>query len=40
MLFRSKKLTENGHTYEKDGALWLNTSYLLEQMYRAEGKSS
>ncbi len=35
-----KKLTENGHTYEKDGALWLNTSYLLEQMYRAEGKSS
>ncbi len=35
-----KKLTENGHTYEKDGALWLNTSYLLEQMYRAEGKTS
>ena len=27
-----KKLTENGHTYEKDGALWLNTSYLLVQM--------
>ncbi len=35
-----RKLTENGHTYEKDGALWLNTSYLLEQMYRAEGKTS
>ena len=35
-----KKLTENGYTYEKDGALWLNTSMLLEQMYRKEGKSS
>ncbi|MBR5536440.1 MAG: arginine--tRNA ligase [Clostridia bacterium] len=35
-----KKLTENGHTYEKDGALWLNTSFLLEQMYRKEGKTS
>ena len=35
-----KKLTENGYTYEKDGALWLNTSMLLEQMYRAEGKTS
>ena len=35
-----KKLTENGYTYEKDGALWLNTSMLLEQMYRKEGKTS
>ena len=35
-----KKLTENGYTYEKDGALWLNTSMLLEKMYRAEGKTS
>ena len=35
-----KKLTENGYTYEKDGALWLNTSLLLEKMYRAEGKTS
>ena len=35
-----KKLTENGYTYEKDGALWLNTSMLLEEMYRKEGKTS
>ena len=35
-----QKLTDNGYTYEKDGALWLNTSLLLEQMYRAEGKTS
>jgi len=33
------KLTENGHTYEKDGALWLNTSALLTEMYKREGKS-
>ncbi len=33
------KLTQRGHTYEKDGALWLNTSGLLREMYRAEGKT-
>jgi len=33
------KLTQNGWTYEKDGALWMRTSVLLEQMYKAEGKT-
>ena len=32
-------LTEKGWTYEKDGALWLNTSELLRQKYMAEGKT-
>ena len=32
-------LGEKGWTYEKDGALWLNTSELLRQKYMAEGKT-
>ena len=32
-------LTEKGWTYEKDGALWLNTTELLKQKYLAEGKT-
>ena len=32
-------LTEKGWTYEKDGALWLNTTQLLKNKYLAEGKS-
>ena len=32
-------LTEKGWTYEKDGALWLNTTGLLKKKYMAEGKS-
>ena len=32
-------LTGKGWTYEKDGALWLNTTGLLKQKYLAEGKS-
>ena len=32
-------LTEKGWTYEKDGALWLNTTELLKKKYLAEGKS-
>ncbi|MFI3253034.1 MAG: arginine--tRNA ligase [Eubacteriales bacterium] len=32
------RLTENGHTYEKDGALWLKTSDLLREKFLAEGK--
>ncbi|MEQ2456718.1 arginine--tRNA ligase [Flavonifractor hominis] len=32
-------LAEKGWTYEKDGALWLNTTALLKQKYLAEGKS-
>ncbi len=32
-------LTEKGWTYEKDGALWLNTTELLKQKFLAEGKS-
>ncbi len=32
-------LTEKGWTYEKDGALWLNTTELLKKQYLAEGKS-
>ena len=33
------KLTELGHTYEKDGALWLDTSRILGDELRAAGKS-
>ena len=33
-----EKLTESGYTYEKDGALWLNTSRLLREMYLRQGK--
>ena len=32
-------LEENGWTYEKDGALWLNTTELLKKKFMAEGKS-
>ena len=32
-------LTEKGWTYEKDGALWLNTTRLLKKKYLAEGKT-
>ena len=32
-------LSQNGWTYEKDGALWLNTTELLKKKYLAEGKS-
>jgi len=32
-------LTEKGWTYEKDGALWLNTTELLKRKYMAEGKT-
>ena len=32
-------LTQQGWTYEKDGALWLNTTELLKKKYLAEGKS-
>ena len=32
-------LTDKGWTYEKDGALWLNTTELLKKKYMAEGKS-
>ena len=32
-------LTDKGWTYEKDGALWLNTTELLKQKYMAEGKT-
>ena len=32
-------LTERGWTYEKDGALWLNTTELLKRKYMAEGRS-
>ena len=33
-----EKLAESGYTYEKDGALWLNTSRLLREMYLRQGK--
>ena len=33
------KLTAAGWTYEKDGALWLDTTGLLKKKYLAEGKS-
>ena len=32
-------LTEKGWTYEKDGALWLNTTQLLKEKYMREGKT-
>ncbi len=32
-------LTEKGWTYEKDGALWLDTTGLLKEKYLAEGKT-
>ena len=32
-------LTEKGWTYEKDGALWLNTAQLLREKYIREGKT-
>ena len=32
-------LREKGWTYEKDGALWLNTTQLLKEKYLREGKS-
>ncbi len=32
-------LSQKGWTYEKDGALWLNTTELLKQKYLSEGKS-
>ena len=32
-------LTEKGWTYEKDGALWLNTTALLKEKFLREGKS-
>ncbi len=32
-------LTDKGWTYEKDGALWLNTSRLLREKYMREGKT-
>jgi len=32
-------LAERGWTYEKDGALWLNTTQLLKQKYMREGKT-
>ncbi len=33
-----EKLSEAGFTYEKDGALWLNTSKILADKLRAAGK--
>jgi len=33
------KLTAGGWTYEKDGALWLDTTDLLKKKYLAEGKT-
>ena len=32
-------LTEKGWTYEKEGALWLDTTGLLKEKYLREGKS-
>ena len=32
-------LTDRGWTYEKDGALWLNTKELLREKYLSEGKT-
>ena len=34
-----QKLTDLGWTYEKDGALWLNTIGLLKEKYMREGKT-
>ncbi len=33
-----KLLTDRGHTYEKDGAIWLKTSDLLREKFLSEGK--
>jgi len=33
------KLTEQGYTYEKDGAVWLNTSKILGEKLLAAGKT-
>ncbi len=33
------KLTEMGYTYEKDGALWLNTSRIMAENLKKAGKS-
>ena len=32
-------LTEKGWTYQKDGALWLNTTQLLKEKFMREGKT-
>ena len=32
-------VTEKGWTYEKDGALWLNTTQLLKEKFMREGKT-
>ena len=34
-----QELEDKGWTYEKDGALWLNTTALLKEKYLREGKS-
>ena len=34
-----RMLADKGWTYEKDGALWLNTTGLLKEKYLREGKS-
>ncbi len=34
-----QKLTDQGYTYEQEGALWLATSRILEENYRRAGKS-
>ncbi len=34
-----KILTDKGYTYEKEGALWLNTTKLLHEKFLAEGKT-
>ena len=34
-----EQLTGRGWTYEKDGALWLNTTELLKEKYMREGKT-
>lgn len=34
-----RKLTDKGYTYEKDGAVWLNTSRILSEKLAAEGKT-
>ena len=32
-------LTQKGYTYEKEGAIWLNTTKLLQEKFLREGKS-
>ena len=34
-----KKLEDNGATYEKEGAIWLNTSKYLKELYLQAGKT-